>query len=159
MTTKHLSYKGYLGSIDFDVNEAVIFGKVLFIKDTITYEAVDLPSLQKEFEAAIDDYLETCNQLNRQPQKTFKGSFNVRVGEELHRNAALYAEMRGQNLNDFCKEAIEEKIETLRNGNTEKQTVVRTTLLVENIIKDTESNSTMRGEYITVAEDCNHSGI
>lgn len=42
------------------------------------------------------------------PDTPFKGSFNVRLGHELHKRAALYAEMHQQKLNAVVHDAFEE---------------------------------------------------
>jgi len=49
-------------------------------------------SLRASFEAAIDDYLALCEEKGIEPDKPFKGSFNVRIGSQLHRQAALCAQ-------------------------------------------------------------------
>lgn len=67
MTT--LEYKGYQGSAEVDAETDVLVGKILFITDLVTYEAKTVQSLRKEFQAAVDDYLETCLQLGRDPQQ------------------------------------------------------------------------------------------
>ena len=47
-------------------------------------------------------------ELGKEPDKPFKGVFNVRIGEELHREATIIAGDRS--LNAFVTEAIKEKI-------------------------------------------------
>jgi len=54
----------------------------------------------------VDDYLATCKTLGKQPNKTFKGSFNVRLSMDLHRKAAFIASKHSTSLNDFVKRAI-----------------------------------------------------
>jgi predicted HicB family RNase H-like nuclease len=44
--------------------------------------------------------------LNKNPDKVYKGSFNVRVPLQLHRAAALTASKRDMSLNEFIKTAI-----------------------------------------------------
>jgi len=39
-----------------------------------------------------------------------KGSFNIRIGSELHRNALICAKSMGINLNEFVKNSIEKAI-------------------------------------------------
>jgi predicted HicB family RNase H-like nuclease len=152
MKEKNLSYNNYLGSIEVDIENGVLFGQILFINDTITFEAPDLTKLKVEFEEAVDDYLETCRQLKREPQKTCSGTFNIRVGEQVHRDAAFYAHARGQKLNDFCKDALEEKIASLKNGKKETCPIVRTTIHLHNLTQETGNSSAMRAEFLTVAE-------
>lgn len=103
---KPFSYKGYLGLVDCDEDHAFLHGKIIGISDLVTYEAETMPDLRKEFEAAVDDYLETCKLVGKQPQKAYSGTFNVRVGSELHRRAATLATAAGLNLNEFVTDAL-----------------------------------------------------
>jgi predicted HicB family RNase H-like nuclease len=56
----------------------------------------------------VDDYLALCAKRGKEPEKPFKGSFNVRVGPELHRRLALAAAKRGMSLNRLVAETLEE---------------------------------------------------
>lgn len=89
------------------MTRGVCRGKILFINDLVTYETSQPSELQKEFEAAVDDYLETCAELRREPQKSLKGQFNVRIPQELHRAAALRALTDSASLNDVVVCALD----------------------------------------------------
>lgn len=106
-----LKYKTYQGSKEVDLEGDVLHGKLLFIKDLVTYEADTVAELKVEFQNAVDDYLETCKALNREPQQCFSGSFNVRIGPELHRQCAVLAFDSGVKLNEFVKCALEGAVE------------------------------------------------
>lgn len=105
---KHLRYKGYLGTIEPQLEDGVLFGKLAFIRDLVTYESLNLIDLKKEFETSVDIYLEECKELGKEPDTPCKGSFNVRVSPELHKDAVLAA--GNDSLNSFVTVAIEEKI-------------------------------------------------
>lgn len=102
-----LRYKGYYGSVDYSEEDQVFYGKVEFIRGLITYEGTDVKSLNKAFKEAINDYLKICSLEGVQAQKSFKGSFNVRTGADLHRRAALYAQDKDSSLNSVIVEALE----------------------------------------------------
>lgn len=108
-------HSGYQGSIEIDIESGLLHGKVLFVKDLITYEASTIPELKGEFEAALDDYLETCKMISKDPDQPFNGSFNVRVGMEIHRAAAMAAHRQNVRLNEFVRKALEEKLESSAN--------------------------------------------
>ena len=110
MKNKVLTYKEYIGSIEVDLDEYILYGQILFIRDLITYEANNPSNLKKEFQIAVDDYIETCHSLGREPQKPYKGSFNIRIGQDLHREAAIQAYLEGESLNNFIKLSLEEKV-------------------------------------------------
>jgi len=52
-----LKYKDYEGTAELDMSRGVCRGKILFIKDLVTYEAAQPTELQKEFEAAVETIL------------------------------------------------------------------------------------------------------
>ena len=105
-----LIYKGFYGSINFDQEEKIFFGKIEFIKDLVNYEAKDAENLVNSFKDAVDDYLISCKEANKQPDKPFKGSFNVRIGTELHKKVGLYALQHEDTLNNIVKNALSEFI-------------------------------------------------
>jgi len=80
-----LEYKGYCGSVEYSAADDVLFGKVLGISGLISYEGNSIQSLKEDFEAAIDDYLRTCAENHEEPQKPYKGSFNLTAEEAIRR--------------------------------------------------------------------------
>lgn len=103
-----LRYKGFLGSIEVSIDDNVIHGKILFIDDVVTYEAESPAQLEAEFKAAVEDYLTTCEELGRAPNKPFSGSFDVRIGSELHHKVAIYAAIHKTSINEVVKHALAE---------------------------------------------------
>ena len=76
------------------------------IKALISYEGKDANELVSDFHCAIDDYLEFCNTQGKEPEKAYKGSFNIRVSPELHKEVAVYATSHNTSLNNFVENAI-----------------------------------------------------
>ncbi|MDZ4251929.1 MAG: type II toxin-antitoxin system HicB family antitoxin [Sulfuritalea sp.] len=102
-----LKYKDYEGTAELDMARRVCRGKILFIDDLVTYEAASPVELQTEFEAAVDDYIDTCATLGREPQKPLRGQFNVRIPPALHKAAALRALADNVSLNDVTVRALD----------------------------------------------------
>lgn len=107
---KVFHYKGFIGSIDVDPQDKCLYGKLLYVNDLITYEATTVAKLEFEFKQAVNDYLDTCKALNREPMKPFKGSLNVRIGQALHKEVAVHAAMCGITLNEYIKMALQQQI-------------------------------------------------
>lgn len=105
-----LRYKGYTGSIEVSLEDGCLFGKVQFINDLVSYEGETVDELRQSFQSAVDGYLETCRELHQEPEKPFKGSFNVRIGSELHREAAVAATEEGISLNEFVARGVKEAL-------------------------------------------------
>ena len=106
MNNNILEYKGYYTRIEYSAEDHVLFGKIEGIKDLVTFECENLSNVEAEFHEAVDDYLSFCKDLGESPDKPYKGMFNVRIPPELHRKAAMAAEMSGETLNAFITEAI-----------------------------------------------------
>lgn len=105
-----LRYKSYQGSIECDVDSGELYGKILFINDLVTFGGSTVPELNTSFQEAVDDYLETCVEIGKEPDQPFNGSFNVRLGCELHKKAAYDASKQGIKLNEWVKQACEAKL-------------------------------------------------
>jgi len=105
-TRRCLEYRGYLGSVQIDPEARIFHGRIEFIEDLVTFEGNSYTSLEQEFKAAVEDYLRTCKTANRSPDVPFKGTFNVRIGAELHKQAAITAKRCRKSLNEFVKESI-----------------------------------------------------
>jgi len=105
--TDTLKYRDYIASIHFSNDDDVFYGKVIGINDLIIFQGTSVKQLKKEFKEVIDDYIQTCKDLKKEPNKTYKGSFNIRIPSDLHRKAALYSSLEGISLNDFVRLSIE----------------------------------------------------
>lgn len=113
-----MSYKGYYGSVHFDDEELIFYGKIEFIRAVVTYEATHAKALRKAFEEAVDDYLETCRTQDISPEVPFKGSLNVRLGADLHRRIAIAAAELHVSINKFIADALERAIFTKVKANS-----------------------------------------
>jgi len=101
-----LEYKGYYASLHFSSEDEVFYGKLLGIDDLVNFEGASVKELKKAFHEAVEDYLETCKELGKEPNKTYKGTFNIRITTDLHKEAAVFAASQNISLNDFVKTAI-----------------------------------------------------
>ena len=72
----YLKYKDYFGSVEFNSTDNILYGSIIGINDLVTYEATFVEELKKEFIESVEDYLETCKSLGKEPNKFFKGIFN-----------------------------------------------------------------------------------
>jgi predicted HicB family RNase H-like nuclease len=83
---------------------------VIGIKPLISFEDDNVTAITKDFRDAIEEYLDFCANNNITPEKSFKGSFNVRIGSDLHRKAAIAASAKGMTLNAFVEDAIRKTV-------------------------------------------------
>ena len=102
-----LHYKGYFGTVEYSAPDKVFYGKLDGIGALVSYEGTDVESLENDFREAIDDYLDLCATQGFEPEKPYKGAFNVRVPSELHRDLVMYAKQRDITLNAAARAAFE----------------------------------------------------
>jgi len=103
-------YKGFIGSIHYSTEDETFFGKIEGIDDSISFEGSSVKELKDSFREAVEDYVELCKLNGKEPQKAYKGSFNIRISPELHKQAAREAIKKGISLNQFIESIIAEKV-------------------------------------------------
>ena len=106
-----LTYKDFIGSVHFSTEDDVFFGKIEGINDLITFEGDSVKELKDAFYYVVDEHINDCKKENIPVEKSYKGSFNLRLTPDLHRRAAIMAKSRGSTLNAFVKESIERRLE------------------------------------------------
>ncbi|APC18151.1 antitoxin HicB [Pseudomonas frederiksbergensis] len=106
-----LQHRGYYGSIEASPEDNCLFGKLQFIRALVSYEGETVAELTQAFRAAVDDYLNTCTSLSQEPEVPCKGSFNVRIGHDLHLAASVAATRHSISLNDLTRKALSEYLE------------------------------------------------
>lgn len=111
MATNRLNHKGFSGSLEVSLEDGCLIGRVQFIDDVITYEGETVAELSANFNAAVDRYLAHCKQTGKPANKPYSGTFNVRVGPDLHREAAAAANDACINLNEFVAVAIKAAVD------------------------------------------------
>ncbi|HRZ98840.1 MAG TPA: type II toxin-antitoxin system HicB family antitoxin [Paludibacter sp.] len=106
-----INYKGFIGSVHFSADDNVFFGKVEGINDLITFEGESVKELTDAFRYVIDEHLKDCEKEKLDAEKSYKGSFNVRLSPELHRRIAISARTRGESINKFVSEVLSKSVQ------------------------------------------------
>lgn len=104
---KILKYKGYQGSVEIDLEDSYLHGKILFINDAIIYSGETIDELKQSFYDAVDGYIALCQEIGKEPQKSCSGTFNVRISPGLHRQVQLFAFEQGISLNAAVERALD----------------------------------------------------
>jgi len=105
-----LNYKGFIGSVHFSTDDKVFFGKIEGVNDLITFEGQSVDELVNAFQYVVDEHVKDCANDNLDVEKSYKGSFNVRLNPELHRRIAITAKMRGESINRFVSEMLSQSL-------------------------------------------------
>jgi len=108
-----LSYKGFLGSVNFSEKDSVFFGKIEGIDGLVNFEGESVSELTKSFRDAVDDYIEYCKAENIPLHKSYSGSLNIRINPETHSRLALYAKTIGISLNSLISRSLDAAVANL----------------------------------------------
>ena len=100
-----LEYKGYVGTVEAD--DGAFVGRVVGLRDVITFEGSTFTEVEQAFRDSIDDYLTFCAERGEQPDRPYSGKIPLRLEPELHRRAALQAQAEGVSLNQWIAKRIE----------------------------------------------------
>lgn len=103
-----LEYNGYHAKIEMSVEDELFVGSVLGINDSLNFHGNSIAELKKAFEECIDDYIEMCKHFKKSPEKEYSGSFNVRIGSELHKKLDIASQEQGISINQFLIHALNE---------------------------------------------------
>ena len=111
MTT--VRHKDYQGFVEYEDGHLVV--QILHISDPITTTIDNASQAQAAFEELVDDYVETCKELGKQPCKPFNGTFNIRIKPELHRQVVMSSTELGETMNSWISAALEARVERQKN--------------------------------------------
>jgi predicted HicB family RNase H-like nuclease len=103
-------YKGYSGSIEFDDEDVVFHGRVLGIRDIVTFEAESAEELVKAFHDSVDDYLAFCKERGAEPQKPYSGKLALRTTPEVHALLSKAAAHDGKSINQWISDTLAEVV-------------------------------------------------
>ena len=102
-----LSYKSYVGRVEFDDEADVFHGEIIGIRDVITFQGQSVNEIRQAMEESVDDYLDMCKKHNKQADKPFSGKLILRLNSELHRKIACAALREGKSINKWIMENLD----------------------------------------------------
>lgn len=106
-----LTYKGYKGHFEVDTEAKIIFGRVLDIRDVVTFKGKTVEEAEQAFKDSVDDYLEFCQEIGEKPNKPFSGKLPFRTTPEVHRQIYIAAKKSGKSINAWMEEIVEQAAE------------------------------------------------
>jgi predicted HicB family RNase H-like nuclease len=108
-----MKYKGYTASIEIDETAGILFGKVLDIKDVITFKGSTVEELEREFHNSVNDYLEWCTELKEEPDRPFSGKLPFRTTPQRHRQIYLAAKKANKSINAWMDDILAQEAEKM----------------------------------------------
>jgi predicted HicB family RNase H-like nuclease len=107
-----MNYKEYSARIEYSDEDGCFIGHIAGIRDVVGFHGESVTELREAFEAAVDDYLATCEKLKRSPQRPYSGKVMLRIDPGIHAKVAMLAEAQGKSINAWAQEALQRAIAT-----------------------------------------------
>ncbi|MDJ0826960.1 MAG: type II toxin-antitoxin system HicB family antitoxin [Rhodobacter sp.] len=101
-----MTYQGYSARVEYDDEDEIFFGRVAGIRDGVGFHAETVGDLKAAFHEAVDDYLETCAKLGKEPQRAYSGQLSVRIDPGVHARVVEAAQLSGKSLNKWAEEVL-----------------------------------------------------
>ena len=73
-----MKYKGYTGIVELEEGSEILFGRVIGLRDVITFQGESVAEITQAFHDSVDDYLEFCAERGESPEKPYSGQFVLR---------------------------------------------------------------------------------
>ncbi len=61
--------RGYQGSVALDVDKKEYYGRIIGMSDELPYTGKNMPELAGNFHKAVDNYLQSCGEIGKEPEK------------------------------------------------------------------------------------------
>jgi predicted HicB family RNase H-like nuclease len=101
-----MTYKGYATSVEYSAEDGCLVGHILGVKDIVGFHGDSVSEMKEAFEEAVDDYLEACAKIGKEPNKPYSGNLTLRLGPELHAKLAIQAKIEGKSLNALVTDTL-----------------------------------------------------
>ena len=107
----YLEYKGYLGTVEYSAEDNLLCGEVVgILKGLILYHGQTLENLKRDFEDAIDHYINCCEEEGKEPIQPSYGELNIKISPDLHKKLQIYSKNANIKTNEVIKAAIKNYI-------------------------------------------------
>ncbi|MFZ5775156.1 MAG: type II toxin-antitoxin system HicB family antitoxin [Thermodesulfobacteriota bacterium] len=105
---KAMTHKGYAAQVEFDAADHIFVGRVIGIRDIVTFHGESVSELENAFREAVDDYLAACESLGQTPNKPYSGNLMLRVPPDIHAAVATAAAASGKSINQWVAGILEQ---------------------------------------------------
>lgn len=109
---KAMSYNGYFAKVEFDAEDHIFVGRIIGIRDVISFHGETVSELETAFHDAADNYLAACKELGQKPNKPYSGNLMLRIPPEIHAAAASAAEASGKSINQWAAGVLDKASHT-----------------------------------------------
>ena len=93
-----LEYKGFRSKIEYSADDNLFVGRLIGIKDIVTFHGETVAELKQEMEATVDFYIDVCEKAGTELKKQYSGKVMLRLPNQLHEKIAEAAASAGKKI-------------------------------------------------------------
>jgi len=109
--TNTMAYSGYTARIEYDDEDGIFFGHLAGIRDGVGFHADNVADLKAAFREAVDDYIEACGKIGKEPECDVSREVTLRLDPGLHTRARRAADLAGDSLESWCERALRRAVD------------------------------------------------
>lgn len=107
-----IEYKGFRSKIEFSADDDLFVGRLIGIRDIVTFHAETVAELRKEMEATVEFYIDVCERSGKELKKQYSGKVMLRLPNQLHAKIAEAAQTAGKSINEWGKDVLESALKS-----------------------------------------------
>lgn len=101
-------YQNYSAKVEYDSIDKIFVGHIVGIRDIVGFHGSTVEELESAFHEAVDHYLEVCEKIGQQPQRSYSGKLTLRIPPEIHMAVATAAEMNSKSINQWAADVLKQ---------------------------------------------------
>jgi predicted HicB family RNase H-like nuclease len=103
-----MSYKNYSARVEYDPLDKIFVGHIIGIRDIVGFHGRTVEELEAAFHEAVDHYLEVCEKIGQEPQRSYSGKLTLRMSPEMHMAVATAAELNSKSINQWATDVLKQ---------------------------------------------------
>lgn len=103
-----MTYQNYSAKIEYDPVDKIFVGHIVGIRDIVGFHGTTVAELESAFHEAVDHYLEVCEKIGQEPQRSYSGKLTLRIPPEIHMAVATAAEINRKSINQWAADVLKQ---------------------------------------------------
>ena len=101
-----MTYQSYSAKVEYDPVDRIFVGHILGIRDIVGFHGSTVEELEAAFHEAVHHYLEVCEKIGQQPQRSYSGKLTLRMPPDVHMAVATAAETNHKSINQWATDVL-----------------------------------------------------
>jgi predicted HicB family RNase H-like nuclease len=105
-----MTYQNYKAKVEYDPIDKIFVGHIIGIRDIVGFHGSTVEELESAFHEAVEHYLEVCEKIGQEPQRSYSGKLTLRIPPEIHMAVATAAEINSKSINQWAADVLKQAV-------------------------------------------------